>query len=315
MVDDDAKDKKISTQLPTNDTSKTSQNSASNTIDDPLAPSTYKAKQQNVRNSWAYTRLKRDYGREMMYLLQKKGKIDLFTECNTECDPECTVHNILMDCEPLKRIDLVLSTYYALMRVEELCGKVPIAPLLTIDHRYGHLQMFNDFLHIKLFHIEAQHGRDEKKSIAKKVCHAFETRYTCDDIDMCYAFKRHYRDRTDVHNERQLFYIAADEDTKQLTDTEWIFQAEFDKIHCYFLHSTIQFCDHDAHDEAKANRAIDQIISGGSGRSWSSKTSQKCKTRGYVGMKEDKQWFNQFNEGMSPDEGYKRLIERMGIFR
>eukprot|EP01083_Nonionella_stella_P086345 239873_1 len=71
-----------STQLPMNDTSKTRKNS--NAIDDPLAPSTYKAKQQKLRNSKAYTCIKRDYERKMMKVMQRKDKSDLFTEFSVE---------------------------------------------------------------------------------------------------------------------------------------------------------------------------------------------------------------------------------------
>eukprot|EP01083_Nonionella_stella_P001119 3241_1 len=256
--------------------------------------------QNRIDSLLTYIRIKGDYEREMRRLLQKKDKPDLFTECSLECDAKCTASNIFSDCEPLKRIDLILSTYYSLMQEEQLCEKVSLAALLMIDDRYGRLQMLNDFLHIKLYHIESQSSphhegeEDEKrneKSIANDVCYMFETRYKCDDMDTCDAFKRHYRGRTNAKNARDMFHIAADPDNAQEWIFDIIFQEEFDKIHCYFLHSTIQFPE-DKH---------------GPPRSWSIKAREHDL--------EDKEWFNQFSDDVSPDDGYKLLIERMGIFR
>eukprot|EP01083_Nonionella_stella_P269292 911020_1 len=268
--------KKTSTQLPMEDTSKTRKNSR--VIDDPLAPSKYKAKQEELRTSKAYIHIKDEFERKMMKLLQKKNKDDLYTEfeCSMESRPECTANNIMIDCEPLKRIDVILSAFHSLMQEEQLWGKLPLAPLLTIDNIFGHQQMFDDFSHIKLYNMDSQSHQ-----------HAGN--------------------------------IATDADTKstqvpqKLTDKEWIFQEECDKIHRYFLHSTIQFGETST-EEAKANRTEKHEA----GRRWSSKEHNghnKTATAVYVGMKEDKEWFKRFSKDMSPDEEYKLLVEHMGIFR
>eukprot|EP01083_Nonionella_stella_P269294 911029_1 len=182
-----------------------------------------------------------------------------------------------MDSLLIDTIDKSLKFgYHSLMQEEQLWGKVPLAPLLTIENKYEHQQMFDDFSHIKLYNMDSQSHQ-----------HAGN--------------------------------IATDADTKstqvpqKLTDKEWIFQEECDKIHRYFLHSTIQFGETST-EEAKANRTEKHEA----GRRCSSKEHKghnKTATGVSVGVKEDKECLDESRKDMSPDEIYKLLIEQMGIFR
>eukprot|EP01083_Nonionella_stella_P064157 166975_1 len=122
---------------------------------------------------------------------------------------------------------------------------------------YSHQQIFDDFLHIKIHHID----RDKQLAIANKnnqniatiLYYKFCTSYECDGIKdvlpSCAAFQRHYRDKEDNGAEREIFYSIENEDNlKSLrirNEKDWILQEECDKIHTYFIHSMIDVNTYD----------------------------------------------------------------------
>eukprot|EP01084_Bolivina_argentea_P098771 177529_1 len=107
---------------------------------------------------------------------------------------------------------------------------------------YEHQQLLNDFLHIKLIHIDMdndnikRHGHSEQNmiiqnsehlNIGRKICKYFEEELNlkCDHEVECSGLMRHYK-------------RGNDEFKWSMEDS--IFQAECDKIHAYFFHSTVK---------------------------------------------------------------------------
>ena len=126
-------------------------------------------------------------------------------------------------CGPLRRIQLVLHAYSLLLQqldVRTWPSKVNLSEILIIKlvdgrNEYGHLQIYEDFHHVNLYHIMADNNairakdRDYDEStehyheIAKGLCEYFEAKnddLSCNckyanDIKKCVAFRRHYRER------------------------------------------------------------------------------------------------------------------------
>ena len=222
---------------------------------DPLTPEVYIENQNALINSVEYQEIQQDYRKRMKPLLENKDKKDLETQCANE---QCTNSNKdLFGCQPIKRIENVLRLYNQLLNENKLWKKVAMGPMITSDH-YGHQQLYNDFLHVKLYHIDADNKRllriqnridydydnEEEKDVgyqelAKKICEYFAKRYECKNVEKCEAFTRHYRDREDKYKENSLFHRVDSTASKKAAeirnDKEKIIQEECDKIHCYFL--------------------------------------------------------------------------------
>eukprot|EP01084_Bolivina_argentea_P020606 38314_1 len=344
---------------------------------DELTPSDYIKKQEELQNTQQYKQIRKEFLENMKILLKDKTQETINKECaNKNCPPINVSIGNVCNCKCVERIDVILSTYNELMKYDKLWRKVPIGPIIAykddkIDLKYGHQQIFNDFLHIKLFHIDPidddnnnkteskqndnndkdndsqkknqskindakDNDNQNKKNTPKIICEYFEKRYPCEDIPKCYAFARHFRDRSDFEAEKLMFHLieAYPDKTSQKTvqmkaDIDVILQEECDKIHCFFLHSTFQFSDDaNAKDEKKSNEIIDLMNQYGSGRSWAqtkeqkeeqkkeeqNKEKQKHNTKkGYVGKKEDEKWLDQFHKE-NEEDGYKLLVKHMGIF-
>lgn len=146
--------------------------------------------------------------------------------------------------------------------------------------RYQHFQLYNDFIHIKMYHIDQPQSQDDvddedvKKDdgdIGYQLFSLFSERYPCTDLSKCRGFSRHTRPRGRGDEEDTLFHVirdkSVDSKTRQLLNgKERILQEECDKIHTYFLHSTIQ-CRKRSDESSK--RIIDEIAANAQGRSYS----------------------------------------------
>eukprot|EP01084_Bolivina_argentea_P026280 48847_1 len=308
---------------------------------DQLTPSEYKEKQESLTKTNEYQIIKTKYRDKMSKLLEKKNKESLDKECRNENCPGISKNNILSKCESVKRIETILSVYHELLQSKTLWKKVPISPIITYNI-YAHQQIYNDFLHIKMYHIDADDKIQRTKNInktsqkvhqhiAKTLCEHFEREYKCNNIQKCQAFQRHYRDRTDEEAEQQLFYrIDKKEKSKTVemrNDKDMILQEECDKLHSFFLHSTIKFTNDETkeNDEKAANQRVDSITNNADGRSFSDKDKNKNnnenkkiiphKKKTYVGKKEDEKWLDKIEEAKNEEDGYRLLVQHMGVFR
>lgn len=147
--------------------------------------------------------------------------------------------------------------------------------------RYQHLQLYNDFIHIKMYHIDTHRFRDDiddedskekNDDIGYQLFSRFSERYPCAHLSKCRGFTRHYRPRGRGDEEDSLFHLIGDKSleskTVQILNTkERILQEECDKIHTYFLHSTIQFRRRGS--DQSSRRIVDEIAANAQGRSYS----------------------------------------------
>ena len=222
---------------------------------DELTPSDYIAKQTKLRNSKQYKDIHTQYKEKMNKLIKAKTKQDLYNECAMEqCD--------FNQCQCIERISIVLYLYDKVLKCDKLWKRVPMGPLVSISDKYAHQQLHNDFLHIKLYHIDADNQKklkpnndnntsEEKKddskyqNVAKKLCQRYSKDYKCEDVSKCPGFKRHYRDRMDKEVEKDMFHQIQDSKSQKTVETrndkELILQEELDKIHSYFLQFRIYF--------------------------------------------------------------------------
>lgn len=196
----------------------------------------------NLEQSKDYCSIKAMFKDEMGKLLQNKNKSDVNNECATADCPGAVADKLLTDCESVKRIDVIMAVHKQLMDNEDLWRKVAIGPLVTIQGVYGHQQMLNDFMHIKMFHIDqpiATANEDEKEgssSAAAILCNHFTEKYPCGALDKCKSFKGHYRDRLDAEKESQLFFIAehngsgSNKTGELVNEKDFVLQEECDKI-------------------------------------------------------------------------------------
>eukprot|EP01083_Nonionella_stella_P070625 189073_1 len=308
-------------QLSIVDETETSDAKESNELSfDELTPSTYIKKQNELTVTEEYLNLQSQYWVSMQPLLKKHTRKTLLEQCaNHNCPGILNMKQsangqsrnvkeiarvLFKYCQSVQRIDCLLSLYHKLMKSKTLWRNVAMGPLLRCHGDiYTHQQIFNDFLHIKMHHID----RDKQLAIANAndqniatILHdKFCTLYECDGIKdglpSCAAFRRHYRDRADRGAEREMFHLIENEDNmkslKIRNEKEWVLQEECDKIHSYFLHSTIEFPNTDVetrtkqtehvytntnHEilvsaaiEEKSNQKVDQIAESASGRSFS----------------------------------------------
>merc|ERR1712154_581474 len=124
---------------------------------------------------------------------------------------------------------------------------ISISKIIQIENRYEHQQLFDDFSHIKIMHIENNVNANripEWNDIARNLCKYFETKFKCHDIMKCNGFLRHHRERTNDEREQLLYFEKSQfpmEQEQKICIEDAAFQQECDKMHCYFFHSTIKF--------------------------------------------------------------------------
>eukprot|EP01083_Nonionella_stella_P251272 867110_1 len=192
---------------------------------------------------------------------------------------------------------------------------------------YTHQQIHNDFLHIKMHHIDrdkpllfANEGwQDISTILHDKFCKSYE----CDGSeDSCFAFLRRHRDHDNIN------ICLSLSDDKIRNEKEWILQTECDKIHSYFLHSTIAFPfpNTDVETSTKQRLDIEKQADHKVDRCFSAMTcvshedvapsaTEEEMRGGYVGEKEDMRWLNEIDAIENDDDVYRLLVENMGLFR
>eukprot|EP01083_Nonionella_stella_P302623 1044216_1 len=261
-----------------------------------------------------------------------------YTDYAQECQNEQCCENTPLTtdaCLPLKRITAVLGVYHTLTNDTSKWGakstqeKIRSHPYIN-DNQYGHQQLFDDFSHLKLVHIDPDNKkrwRDPKdKPIVRKLCEQFKKDFPC-DMKECHAFLNHYRDRG---GETELPNTENTEDTA--------FQQEFYKIHSYFFHSTIQFgtCETCYHEQMEIDKLIKNATKNGSTRfskSYSIDSDEKeipseddaGAQYSYVGKKQDDAWWKDVSTKevdvtkrmgkKDRDEIYANLVSQIGVFR
>eukprot|EP01083_Nonionella_stella_P146257 459785_1 len=249
-------------------------------------------------------------------------------QCCAEQDKPFTKEN----CLPLKRITAVLDVYYKLTNDKPKWDAIStqIRRHKDINDKYGHQELFDDFSHIKLVHIDSDNKkrrRDPKhEPIVRKLCEQFKKDFPC-DMKECHAFLNHYRDRG---GETELPNTENTEDTA--------FQQEFYKIHSYFFHSTIQFgtCETCYHEQMEIDKLIKNATKNGSTRfskSYSIDSDEKeipseddaGAQYSYVGKKQDDAWWKDVKDTPvdvdnrmgkeDRDKIYANLVSQIGVFR
>eukprot|EP01083_Nonionella_stella_P091883 256964_1 len=249
-------------------------------------------------------------------------------QCCAEQDKPFTKEN----CLPLKRITAVLDVYYKLTNDKPKWDAIStqIRRHKDINDKYGHQELFDDFSHIKLVHIDSDNKkrrRDPKhEPIVRKLCEQFKKDFPC-DMKECHAFLNHYRDRG---GETELPNTENTEDTA--------FQQEFYKIHSYFFHSTIQFgtCETCYHEQMEIDKLIKNATKNGSTRfskSYDIHSDEKeipseddaGAQYSYVGKKQDDAWWKDVStdkvdvkkriSDKDLNKFYTALVRQMGVFR
>eukprot|EP01084_Bolivina_argentea_P288190 494619_1 len=231
-------------------------------------------------------------------------------------DSTCLFEN----CNCLKRIRCILREYN-LINNDTL-----VANRILIKDKYEHQQLFNDFFHVKIIHI------DNNNALAQQLCVRFVNEIGCTKSNDCQAFLRHHSKK----NQDKL-------------------QRECDKVHVYFLHSTIQFGNaphqinvqqemqmdernkmpdftrgltHSNYDEELADTDVPEpeysiqshsvsktsyVSEINENKSDADETSVTKKS--YVGKREDNLWWHDVTGAKKQEQIYRILVEKMGVFR
>eukprot|EP01083_Nonionella_stella_P045282 121671_1 len=229
-------------------------------------------------------------------------------------------------CPSLKRIRAVLEIYHKLTNDKSqwnaISTKKQIRSHKNInDDKYGHQQLFDDFAHLKLVHIDPDNKNGRHEFIARGICDMFKRDFPC-DMKECRAFLYHYRDR-------------GGQEFPDFEDTS--FQQEFYKIHSYFFHSTIGYGNYEAY--CQEQQEIDNFICNAAvfgstrySKAYDIDSDEKeilseddvC-THTYVGGKQDDAWWKPVKgrevdvtkriSKRDRDEIYTKLVSQIGVFR
>eukprot|EP01084_Bolivina_argentea_P307255 531042_1 len=120
-----------------------------------------------------------------------------------------TINDLETKCEPFKRIEMVLNAYNQLM---DTTRQVEIFDIIQNKGKYDHQQLFDDFMHVKIIHIDGNNdtirshdnwqriqGNELNENgyigIGQEICNYFQNQFPCHSIIQCHAAKRHYRQR------------------------------------------------------------------------------------------------------------------------
>eukprot|EP01084_Bolivina_argentea_P228140 385374_1 len=262
------------------------------------------------------------------------------------CHYDMDMAKIIKSCTSFQRIALILKTYEQLrlkMQTRVSTQNATIFDIIesSMGATYDHQQLFDDFLHVKIIHIDADNDkirshdhleyapnhlqRNTFNDIGRKMSNYFVETIPCKNISGCTSFSRHYRDR-DIDATKQM------ESTMPVEDAAFL--QECDKIHIFFLHSTIQFGIKFNQTTTAQEEMIDEINRYAKGRSYSRERyagisapyedmsvepkliTQKSKV--YTGSKEDNEWWSHVEAGDSKQNEqdiYVSLVQKMGIFR
>ena len=305
-----------------------------NSTFDYMTPMTYIENVNKLQKSPEHQNIRDFFEQKMTKLLLDWTQKDLEVQAESY---ECPGVTDLDNCPCVQRIDIVMETYSKLMNNDDLWLCVPLAPVFTLDGRYAHQQLHDDFIHIKMYHIgrdfyrhhkgvsdeKDQDQEEEKEAKSRKktadmlgmseteqkeveladsenIGKVLYERYAnnklcrCPDFAICKGFKRHYRQRGNGAAEDLLFHTYDDNSVgaktrKMRNNKERTLQEECDKIHSYFLHSTIQFGGSGRLDEndPEVKRITDLITANAQGRSYSKPEEKKVddSQKDYVGKK------------------------------
>eukprot|EP01084_Bolivina_argentea_P004271 8129_1 len=139
------------------------------------------------------------------------------------CHHSMDINELKARCEPFQRIAMMLQAY---KKILSNTNENEVQFFLNIQKIYDHQQLFNDFLHVKLMHIDADNNKPKEEyiCIGKKICQYFEKdlNLKCKKTKMFGAIERHY------------FHRIYTTETK-LTNEDKTFRAECDKVHIFFL--------------------------------------------------------------------------------
>eukprot|EP01083_Nonionella_stella_P257524 881385_1 len=238
--------------------------SYSKQTDSQLTPSKEKERLlqvQELKRTNAYQTIMDLYQPQLQSLLRHKNnsyktKPELFLECgNKQCKLqiditpfECQNTTDAVSCEPLKRLEVMLAVYKELKEQDTLWRKVPIADILYVKDLYGYQQLCNDWLHVKIVHIDGDPDKDTPNAMARRLCtrYAENPKWSCSHLSNCAGYQRHYRDRTNDQLEQQLYFrrsvrATLNKTERILNNKDIVYQQECDKIHSFLLHSTIKW--------------------------------------------------------------------------
>eukprot|EP01084_Bolivina_argentea_P311687 539544_1 len=101
------------------------------------------------------------------------------------CHEKMTIDELKMECCSFKRIKQVLTAYHLL---KETMDQVKILDIIQTRDLYDHQQLYDDFMHLKVIHIDADNDkirshdhweikeeREQHEDIGKQICEYFET--------------------------------------------------------------------------------------------------------------------------------------------
>ena len=175
--------------------------------------------------------------------LGKKTKEDLQSEClNGECFLDVSadkdgVHQMSSSCcGPFERIEEMLSIYKNIID-QDLWNANKMVDIIQIKGRYGQQQLFDDFMHVKLMHID----KSSDGNLGVDLCKYLQSKYACKNTNECTPSLRHRRDRSNDEEEQRLYgrHWAMDNEAR---DEEVTLQQLCDNIHSYFFQFGCSLC-------------------------------------------------------------------------
>ena len=216
-------------------------------LDEPT-PEEYKAKVLEVTETAEYQDICKRFQSKMDELLgSDMTRQQLKDQCSEKKCSGIASDELLEKCNCARRIDVVMEAYHSLMHNPNLWRNVPFGDVMTYNDLYGNQQLFDDFLHVKMIHIDEDQRRrkqarngDEKqddvqsRSVGRVLHEAFSTKYPCKDFSKCKGSERHYRDRSDAKRENEMFHRIRSSGSKKAAsirnNQEQVFQEELDKV-------------------------------------------------------------------------------------
>eukprot|EP01084_Bolivina_argentea_P109345 195452_1 len=255
--------------------------------------------------------------------------------------------NILMECPCLQRVCVFLNIIYKFRSTLYGVNAVNPTDYFQINDTYDSAALQNDFQHVQIFHIANDH------QMQQLICKKIQAKYPCLTLNLnCYYKIRHHKYgrirhkhiisdnadnsfiSTDINKNDSTLSIhsnSAKANTKDVTFSQLI-----DGIHCYFLHSDVQYgCHFDevasyqkTVDKQKKNALIDvnelvEEIKSEELESEIMEEKHQLKTPNvkYIGRNEDKKWIESIERLHNPYQKhnqkniYERLVKKMGVYR
>eukprot|EP01083_Nonionella_stella_P114533 338747_1 len=267
---------------------------------------------------------------EMNEMLKDKTQQDLKLQTRNEncCDDIKENKELFETCECLQRIRIVLNEYNQSLSIDSRDDALlQLIDAICVQDKYGHKQLFEDFCHVKVIHIEADNRVIKSRNgaytplyrgIGQYICTRLQDELKCADTKACRTWLRYYRNECEE--------LKEDMSEKEFEDA--MLRQECEKIHTYFYHSTIQYetegYQTTAKEECQMDEQIEQIrqasLSIGSLPSLKQQSSfvPEGDHSSYVGEKEDGTWWSgvtPVRDGQNALDIYRVLVQNMGVFR